>query len=142
MTKSAWCFVSSSVVVLLVVSGAAQTARSVPPVGGSVTYGALTVKTIADGLQNPWSLAFLPGGDILVTERAGRLRIIRNGVLDPKPIAGVPTAYVVRIAGLMEVALHPRFTENGYVYLTYNKLGPPLPPGEASPLSSLAGSIS
>src|SRR5258706_9079517 len=104
---------------------------SVPPVGKSAVYGPVTVTTIADGLENPWSLAFLPDGNMLVTERAGRLRIVRNGVLDPKPVAGVPAVHVVRIMGLLDIAVHPRFAENQFVYLTYTKLGPPLPPGEA-----------
>jgi glucose/arabinose dehydrogenase len=78
--------------------------------------------TVMKGLSHPWSLAFLPNGDILVTERnAGRLRIVRNGVLDPKPISGVPVVYTVGLAGLMEVVLHPRFAENRFVYLSYIK---------------------
>lgn len=73
------------------------------------------------GLIQPWSMAFLPDGGILVTERPGRLRIIRNGVLDPKPIAGVPQVQAAGLAGLMDVQLHPRFAENKLVYLTYHK---------------------
>src|SRR4051812_26217898 len=60
------------------------------------------VTTIATGLQHPWSLAWLPNGDMLVTERAGRLRIIRDGKLDPEAIAGVPKVHAVRLSGLME----------------------------------------
>ena len=74
------------------------------------------------GLSHPWSLAFLPNGDILVTERnAGRLRIVRSGVLDPQPISGVPVVYSAGLAGLMEVVLHPRFADNRLVYLSYIK---------------------
>jgi len=73
------------------------------------------------GLVQPWSMAFLPDGGILVTERPGRLRIVRNGVLDPKPIAGVPQVQAAGLAGLMDVQLHPRFAENKLVYLTYHK---------------------
>src|SRR2546428_7071718 len=74
------------------------------------------------GLRQPWALAFLPNGDILVTEMGGQLRIIRNGVLDAQPIAGVPevNARVWR-AGLMDVAVHPRYAENKFIYLTYSK---------------------
>src|SRR6187399_3261961 len=79
----------------------------------------IRISAVATGLANPWSLAFLPNGDMLVTERAGRLRIIRNGVLDPQPISGVPQVRVTALGGLLEVALHPRFAENGLVYLTY-----------------------
>src|SRR5690606_20200767 len=69
----------------------------------------------------PWSLAFLPDGNMLVTERAGRLRIVRKGVLDPEPISGVPPVLGQGLGGLMEVALHPRFAETRWVYLTYTK---------------------
>ena len=83
----------------------------------------IRVTVVAKGLAYPWGMAFLPGGDILVTERPGRLRIIRNGVLDPEPISGVP--YVgdgdVGVAGLLDVALHPRYVDNNLVYLTYSK---------------------
>src|SRR4051812_30111518 len=73
------------------------------------------------GFNQPWSMAFLPDGSILVTERAGRLRIVRNGVLDPTPIAGVPAVAATGLAGLMDIALHPRFNENQFIYLTYHK---------------------
>jgi aldose sugar dehydrogenase len=75
------------------------------------------------GLAAPWSMAFLPNGDMLVTERVGRLRIVRSGVLDPQPIAGTPQVVSMQQGGLLEVALHPRFAENQYVYLTYSKAG-------------------
>jgi len=81
----------------------------------------IRVSALVTGLANPWSLVFLPNGDMLVTERAGRLRIIRNGVLDPQPISGVPTVRTTALGGLLEVALHPKFSENGFVYLTYTK---------------------
>jgi glucose/arabinose dehydrogenase len=77
------------------------------------------VTTIASGLEYPWGLAFLPDGAILVTEREGRLRIIRDGALDPTPIAGVPPIYVDNQGGLFDVALHPSFPENGLVYLSF-----------------------
>jgi glucose/arabinose dehydrogenase len=60
---------------------------------------------------------------MLVTERAGRLRIIRNGVLDPQPIGGVPAVRAAVLGGLLDVALHPRFEETRWVYLTYTKAG-------------------
>lgn len=110
---------------------AAQTAAIMPD---TQTFGPLTVTKIADGLDNPWSLAFLPGGDMLVTERTGQLRVIRNGVLDPKPVAGVPQVFVESFAGLQDVVLHPAFDTNQYVYLAYNKPGPKLPDG-AEPAS-------
>ena len=72
----------------------------------------MRVSVVAKGLVNPWSLVFLPDGSMLVTERPGRLRIIRDGVLDPTPVAGVPAVKAQRLSGLMDIALHPRFAEN------------------------------
>ena len=81
----------------------------------------IRVVVVAAGLVHPWSLAFLPDGGLLVTERPGRLRIVRGGALDRRPLAGVPTVRAMGLSGLMDVALHPRFAENHYVYLTYTK---------------------
>jgi glucose/arabinose dehydrogenase len=81
----------------------------------------IRVVVAARGLAHPWSLAFLPDGAMLITERAGRLRIVRNGVLDPQPIGGVPTVRAAGLNGLMEVSLHPQFATNQLVYLTYTK---------------------
>ena len=95
------------------------------------------VETVATGLAYPWSVAFLPNGDMLVTERsAARLRIIQQGVLDPKPLKGLPPIYTGSpLSGLMDIVLHPRFAENGYLYLSYSKPGPDLTPG-TPPLSA------
>ncbi|MEQ9354147.1 PQQ-dependent sugar dehydrogenase [Coleofasciculus chthonoplastes] len=76
--------------------------------------------TIIQGLDHPWGMAWLPDGAILITERSGQLRIVRDGVLDPTPIAGVPEVFAVQQGGLMDVSLHPRFSENAWVYLTYS----------------------
>lgn len=76
------------------------------------------VDTLAAGLDHPWSVAFLPDGEILVTERAGRLRMIRDGELLPEPVAGVPEAYVRSQAGLFEVLPHPEFDANRLLYLS------------------------
>jgi aldose sugar dehydrogenase len=88
----------------------------------------IRVVAVTKALEYPWSLAFLPDGSMLVTERAGRLRIIKNGVLDPKPIAGAPVSYFAGESGLpgavhgfMDIALHPQFAQNKYIYLTYTK---------------------
>lgn len=81
----------------------------------------IRVVVVTKGLSHPWSLAFLPDGNMLVTERPGRLRIIRDGVLDPQPIGGAPKVHAVRLSGLMDIALHPKFAENKLIYLTYTK---------------------
>ena len=84
----------------------------------------LRVVPLATGLSHPWGLAFLPDGrSMLVTERPGRLRIIRDGALDPTPIRGVPTVNPTFIGGLNDVALHPDFAKNQYVYFSYAKDG-------------------
>jgi glucose/arabinose dehydrogenase len=79
------------------------------------------VVTMASGLAHPWSVAFLPNGDMLVTERPGRLRLVRDGRLESEPIAGVPKVHAVRLSGLMEILPHPNFAQNQIVYLTYTK---------------------
>lgn len=83
----------------------------------------IRVATVVQGLEYPWSLAFLPDGSMLVTERVGRLRLVHNGVLDPKPIAGVPAVHAHEHGGLLDIALHPRFADNRLVYLTYSLAG-------------------
>lgn len=83
---------------------------------------------VIDGLEHPWGMAWLPNGDILITERPGRLRIVRDGVLDPEAIAGVVAVSTVSAqqlfasqqGGLLDIALHPRFAENRFVYFTYS----------------------
>ena len=82
---------------------------------------AIRVSVVARDLEHPWSLAFLPDGDILVTENRGRLRLIHDGKLLPEPIAGVPTAGPGFLQGLLDVKLHPDFAENRLIYLTYDK---------------------
>lgn len=74
---------------------------------------------VAGGLSNPWSLAFLPGGDMLVTERPGRLRLIRAGRLEREPVAGAPKVAARSQGGLLDVAVHPDFARNRLVYLSY-----------------------
>jgi len=81
----------------------------------------IRVVTLTKELMHPWGSAFLPDGSLLVTERQGRLRILRNGKLDPTPISGVPEVRAVSFDGLMDVAVHPRFADNRLIYLTYIK---------------------
>jgi len=86
---------------------------------------AVRIVTLAQGLEHPWGLAFLPDGRMLLTERPGRLRIVgADGALDPRPVAGVPAVGEVGQGGLLDVALHPDFRANGLIYLSYTGEGP------------------
>jgi glucose/arabinose dehydrogenase len=78
------------------------------------------LETVADGLEHPWSLAFLPNGDQLVTERAGRLRLIQDGELQSQPVEGVPELVVSGQGGLLDVVLHPEFEDNQTLFLSYS----------------------
>jgi glucose/arabinose dehydrogenase len=93
----------------------------------------IRVAVVAKGLSHPWSIVFLPDGAMLVTERTGKLRIIRNGVLDPQPVGGMPEVRSQGLCGLFDIALHPAFSTNRFVYLTYDK-----PRGERGAVLALA----
>ena len=77
------------------------------------------VVKLVEGLEHPWSLAFLPDGRLLVTERAGRLRVISQGRLEPRPVSGIPAVTPHGQGGLHDVVLHPDFRNNSLVYLSY-----------------------
>ena len=79
------------------------------------------VVSVVQGLANPWAMAFLPGGEMLVTERPGRLRVVRNGVLDPSPVEGIPQVWANGQGGLLDVIPHPGFSSNRLIYLSYSK---------------------
>lgn len=89
----------------------------------STDHHAFRVVTVVEGLENPWGLAFLPGGDMLVTERPGRVRLIRNGQLQAEPVAGVPEVFARGQGGLLDVVLHPDYANNQLVYLSFSKPG-------------------
>jgi glucose/arabinose dehydrogenase len=93
---------------------------------------------ILKGFNQPWSMAWLPDGTMLVTERGGRLRVVRNWVLDPTPVAGVPQVQAGGLQGLMDVVIHPRFAENRYVYLSYHKPVAVMGPTGSRPLEEAA----
>ncbi len=84
---------------------------------------AFRVVRVAQGLEQPWSLAFLPDGRMLVTEKSGRLRVVNQGKLEPQPIAGLPQVTVHGQGGLHDVVLHPNFQGNRLVYLAYAARG-------------------
>jgi glucose/arabinose dehydrogenase len=85
--------------------------------------GPMVLETLADGLEHPWGMAFLPDGRLLVTERPGRLRILDEGGRLSDPLAGVPEVYARGQGGLLDVALDPEFAETGYVYLAFSEPG-------------------
>jgi glucose/arabinose dehydrogenase len=98
----------------------ASSASAQSPVHRSA-YHDYRVVTIAEGLEHPWSIAFLPGGDMLITERPGRLRIVRQGQLLPDPVKGVPMVFAEGQGGLLDVVPHPNFADNRLLYLSYSK---------------------
>lgn len=75
--------------------------------------------TLTRDLEQPWGMAFLPDGRILITERPGRLRVFSDGKLEPAPLAGVPKVYASGQAGLLDICLHPHFDKNRILYLAY-----------------------
>jgi aldose sugar dehydrogenase len=81
------------------------------------------VVTVVEGLIQPWSIAFLPGGDTLITERPGRLRILRQGKLLPQAVEGIPKVFHSGQGGLLEVMPHPNFASNRLLYISYSKPG-------------------
>lgn len=93
-----------------------QTALAGPAPNGALS---LNVETLAEGLVNPWSMAFLPDGSMLVTERDGKLRVIKDGALVADPVAAVPAPYVKSQGGLFDILLHPDFAANRTIYLSY-----------------------
>ena len=82
-------------------------------------YSVRAVKLV-EGLYHPWSVAFLPDGRMLITERRGTLRIVDQGKLIDKPVEGIPKATEHGQGGLLDIALHPKYAENGWIYWTYN----------------------
>lgn len=93
-----------------------HSAQRLEPVTGDFTG---RIDTLATGLDHPWGMAFLPDGRILVTERSGNLRLVENGRLHPKTISGLPRITAEGQGGLMDIILHPRFKENGWIYFSY-----------------------
>lgn len=79
----------------------------------------ISTSIVTEGLDAPWAFDWLPNGDILVTERFGSLRLVRDGILLPAPVSGVPEVFAAGQGGLLDIAVHPDFDDNQYVYLSY-----------------------
>ena len=77
-------------------------------------------QTLLTDLEHPWSMAWLPDGTLLITERPGELRVVREGVLDPTPVAGLPEIFVQGQGGLLDITVHPEFETQPWVYLSYS----------------------
>ena len=77
------------------------------------------VETVVSGLEHPWGMAFLPDGRILVTERAGRLRVVERGKLLASPVSGLPVIEPIGQGGLLDIVLHPDYQNNGWLYFSY-----------------------
>jgi glucose/arabinose dehydrogenase len=116
----------------------AQIARNYPPnalTGATVdkpvelkSEGGMSIRVVklAEGLSHPDGLVFLPDGHtMLITERPGRLRMVKDGVLDPTPVAGLPALNNVGLGGLHDIVLHPDFAKNKLLYISYTKEGEP-----------------
>jgi len=114
---------SLTLVSFICIASAAAGAEGAEPVRIQSEKHAFRVGIISDDLQNPWGMAFLPGGDLLVTERPGRLRLIRDGELLRTPVAGLPEITEHGQGGLLGIALHPRFPAVPWVYLSYAGAG-------------------
>ena len=119
------------ILVLVIAAGSAEQGpregQTVPLPSAPQTLGTAAQRfrvTPLAGFSYPWALAFLPNGDMLVTERAGRLRLVQNFTLNPQPIDGIPPVLSTQFQGLWDVAIHPRFAENRLVYFTYAKSNP------------------
>lgn len=118
-----WCIIAALTGASLGLSGCGQGAAAqgpVTPTAASPRAPGWKPFTMVKGLDHPWALAFLPDGDMLITERTGRLRIVRDGKLVKEPIAGTPSVLAKGQGGLLDIALHPAFAENKLVYLTYS----------------------
>lgn len=98
-------------------------AQAQPKAGTTITSQKqkFVLETITSDLQSVWGIAFLPDGRILVTEKGGEIRIIKDGKLLPEKISGVPQVYDKGQGGLMDIQLHPNYAQNGWIYLTYSK---------------------
>lgn len=115
MKKLSFC--AATILLLSACNNDGQTAE--PVITEAKQAITVNVETVTSGLEHPWSIAFLPEGEVLITERPGRLRRVINGQLDDRPIVGLPTIAAGGQGGLLDIALHPDFSRNRLVYLSY-----------------------
>jgi glucose/arabinose dehydrogenase len=111
----------AAIVGVSITVGMASVSRAAPPL--VTERGDIRVVTVAEGLEHPWGLAFLPDGRMLVTERPGRLRTVEADGRLSAPIAGVPAVFASGQGGLLDVALDPNFADNRLIYLSYAEAG-------------------
>jgi aldose sugar dehydrogenase len=100
-----------------------QQAKSLPTGAQAGEQHAWRAELVAEGLDVPWSLAFLPDGRMLVTDRVGTLHVVADGRIEPKSVEGLPPVWVRDEAGLMSVVLHPDYADNGWIYLSLSDPG-------------------
>ncbi len=111
---------------ILIFSACSKTESLDTPFTGEVIESEkqkFSIDTLTSELSNPWGIAFLPDGRILVTERKGEIRIVKDGELQDEKIANVPAVYAEGQGGLLDIKLHPDYNTNGWIYLTYAKPG-------------------
>lgn len=100
--------------------GSAAARPEIKPTADSPQATGWKAVTVVSGLEHPWAVQWLPDGAMLITERPGRIRLVRDGKLDPKAVVGTPSVLGLGQGGLMDLSLHPRFAENALVYFTYS----------------------
>src|SRR5690348_4614124 len=110
-------FVLSATAAIVAKPALSQDISAAPMRSAKATY---RLVTLATGLVQPWSMAFLPDGRMLITERPGRLRLFANGSLSRPAVPGVPEVYASGQGGLLDVCLHPNFAQNRVLYLSYS----------------------
>ena len=115
MQKTIMC----AVLALMIAGAAPVNAKPYMTTGDVPAERGFRAVTLIDDLEHPWGMAWLPNGDLLITERPGRLRLVRDGRLVAEPIEGIPQVYDSGQGGLLDVSVHPRFAENRKVFFTY-----------------------
>lgn len=119
LPKFSWRSLASKLIVLPLLSCLACSNTTQKSPISSSTHANYRLIPVINGLEHPWSMAWLPNQTMLITERPGRLRIVRNGTLDPTAIGGLPAVFASGQGGLMDVSPHPQFAKNRLIYLTY-----------------------